>query len=91
MTFIEIQDKLNILIGQKLTDILTACEMLRFYFDKGDGIHSLCLTRIRKNEDILFNYLRENVVGENIYRNRIETHLRAFLKVVEKDVDGVNI
>ena len=55
MTYIEIQNKLNILIGQKLIDILTTCEMLRFYFDKGDGIHSLCLTRIKKLAKIMSN------------------------------------
>ena len=79
MDYKKIQEKINILIGQKLTDILTACEMLRFYFDKGDGIHSLCLTRIRKNEDILFTTFDYQNLDEEIDTNNDEWyHLNKF-------------
>ena len=53
MDYKKIQEKVNSLIGQKLTNVCTAAEMLRFYFDNDHGIHSLCLTRVRKKEDIL--------------------------------------
>lgn len=53
MKHTEINNKMQRLVGQKLDKVLPICEMLRFYFSGGDGIHSLMLTRISRNDDIL--------------------------------------
>lgn len=85
MNYKEIQEKINVLIGQKLTDVSTVCEMLCFYFDKGDGIHSLCLTRISKKDDLLLTTFDYQNWDEKIDSNNDE---RYYLKKFKKDIVG---
>lgn len=49
----ELIQNLKILIGQKLNSIKFACQMVMLDFGK-DAIHCQALTRISKNDDILF-------------------------------------
>lgn len=48
-----LENYLNKLVGYKLNSIKFACQMMMFDFGKY-AIHSQCLTRISKNDDILF-------------------------------------
>ncbi len=48
-----LQNYLNNLVGKYLTRINLVCEMIILDFEN-IGLHSQCLTRIIKNEDILF-------------------------------------
>ena len=49
----ELIQNLKRLIGQKLNLIIFACQMIMLDFGK-DAIHCQALTRISKNDDILF-------------------------------------
>lgn len=85
MDYKKIQEKVNSLIGQKLTNVCTAAEMLRFYFDNDHGIHSLCLTRVRKKEDILLTSFDYYNWDEKDDKNNDEWY---YLEKYKEDIVG---
>lgn len=56
MTFVELNKSMQNIVGLKLNAIRYACEMLMFDFERYT-IHSQCLTRIIKDDDILLTTL----------------------------------
>ncbi len=56
MTFVELNKSMQNIVGLKLNAIRYACEMLMFNFERYT-IHSQCLTRIIKDDDILLTTL----------------------------------
>ncbi|MDE7084253.1 MAG: hypothetical protein K2O81_03325 [Clostridia bacterium] len=52
----ELKNVLNEIVGLRLTDVHPVCEMMVFSFERY-SLHSQCLTRIIKNNDILVTTL----------------------------------
>ena len=85
MDYKDLQETLNALLGKKLTDINLVCEMLCFDFEKGNSIHSLCLTRVIKNNDLLFTTLDYQNWDEKIDTNNDAWY---YLEKYKNDVLG---
>lgn len=73
MTFLELQEQLSNIMGLRLTDVYPACEMLMFSFDNY-ALHSECLTRIIKDNDILLTTLDYQSWDGEISENNDEWH-----------------